>query len=158
MTGELHDLRGSLAKQMAKLADAVRGVDAARLNARPPVEDGNSAWVLAVHAAGNARAWVLGIAAGDDIRRDRPAEFSSSGSDAAELVAHIERTAADIDAALAAIDPSRLDVRLVPSQELWGGSPTREISVRDAVLQVVEHVSLHLGHLELTLDLAGTRE
>jgi hypothetical protein len=157
MTDELHDLRGSIAKQMAKLADAVRGIDAARLNARPPVKDGNSAWVLAVHAAGNARAWIIGIAAGEEIGRDRPAEFASAGADAAELVAHIEQVAADIDAALAGMDRARLDVRLVPSQELWGGSPTHEISVRDAVLQVIEHVPLHLGHLELTLDLVGRR-
>ena len=55
-------------------------------------------------------------------------------------------------AALATLDPARLEVRLIPAQELWGEGPPREISVRDPIIQVIEHASLHLGHLDMLLD------
>jgi hypothetical protein len=45
----------------------------------------------------------------------------------------------------------------VPSQELWGEGPPREISVRDAIVQVIEHLSLHLGHMQVTRDMALAR-
>lgn len=51
--------------------------------------------------------------------------------------------------------PEQLDRRFVPPQELWGGgNPAHEITPRYARLHVIEHASLHLGHLELTRDLA----
>jgi len=89
-----------------------------------------------------------------DIGRDRPAEFASSGNDAAQLVASIDRTIIEIESALRDLDPARLDVRLVPAQELWGEGPPQEISVRDAILRVIGHASLHLGHMHVTRDLA----
>jgi hypothetical protein len=56
--------------------------------------------------------------------------------------------------ALATQTPADLDRRLVPPKRLWGENQPRDISVRDALLQVIEHASLHLGHLQLTRDLA----
>ncbi len=137
------------------MAEIVEGMTAAQLNARPAIADANSAWVLAVHTAGNAQAWIHGIICGNAVRRDRPAEFASAGDDAARLAADLRRTAAEIDDARSSLDPARLDVRLVPSKELWGESDPREISVRAAILQVIEHASLHLGHLQMTRDLAA---
>ncbi|MDP9238575.1 MAG: DUF664 domain-containing protein [Chloroflexota bacterium] len=43
--------------------------------------------------------------------------------------------------------------RLTPSAELWGEGAPHEITLRDALLHVIEHASLHLGHLELTRQL-----
>jgi len=71
--------------------------------------------------------------------------------------AQIETAAAEVDAALARLSPERLGVRLVPPQELWGEGPAREVSVRDAIIRVIEHASLHLGHLHAVHDLAEER-
>ena len=114
--------------------------------------------MLATHAVGNARAWTLGIACGDGRRRDRPSEFASHGDDGAALAAEIERASAEITLALEALDPARLDVRLVPAQDLFGEGPTHELSVRDAIIQVIEHASLHLGHLDMLLDVMAARD
>lgn len=124
------------------------------LNWRPLEGGANSAWVLAEHALGNARAWVLGIACGGDVGRDRQAEFASSGHDAKRMRSECDALVREMREALSALSASNLDRRLVPRQELFGEGTPREISVRDALLHVVEHASLHLGHLELTRDLA----
>ncbi len=130
------------------------GLSEAQLNWRPTVDEGNSVFALAAHTLGNARAWVLGIACGRDVVRDRPGEFAATGESAMRLRADLGRLSAEITEALAALAPAQLDHRLVPPQVLRGGTQTHEISVRDALMQVVEHASLHLGHLELTRDLA----
>ena len=54
----------------------------------------------------------------------------------------------------AELDASALERRFVPSQELWGDEEVREISVRQALIEVVEHASIHLGQLHVTRDLA----
>jgi hypothetical protein len=103
---------------------------------------------------GNARSWILGIACGADMRRDRPSEFASQGTHASILVDALERTSGDISAALRDLDPARLDLRLLPPQDLFGEGPTHELSVRDAIIQVIEHASLHLGHMDVVRSLA----
>lgn len=60
---------------------------------------------------------------------------------------------ADIEAALAAFEPRRLDERLLPSRELWAEGEPQEISRREALAHVLEHASMHLGQAQLTADL-----
>ena len=49
---------------------------------------------------------------------------------------------------------ARLAERFTPSQELWGEGAVREISARYAFVHVIDHASLHRGHIQLTRDLA----
>jgi DinB family protein len=144
----------SIRERIALIRGCVAGVTAVQANWRPAFGEANSMWALAEHALGNARAWIIGIAAGNEIGRDRPGEFASAGDDMAALLAKIDAMASGVIASLRGIDAARLDVRLVPSQELWGEGPPHEISVRDAIVQVIEHLSLHLGHIQVTRDLA----
>jgi len=65
-----------------------------------------------------------------------------------------QRLSSEIDAALSALPLSALDRRLVPPQVLWGEGDPYEISVREAIMHVVEHASLHLGQLQITRDMA----
>ena len=153
MDSELDSYVESVNGCLQRVADVVASMDTRALNARPPTSDGNSAYVIATHVVGNARAWIVGIVAGEPIGRDRPAEFASRGDDAAGLLASINDMQATVASKLAALDPGRLEARFVPAQELWGEGKPREISVRDAILHVVEHASLHQGHLQLTRDL-----
>ena len=154
MNAEIAAYDESIAERIGLIRGCVGSMTAAQVNWRPPFAGANSAWALAEHALGNARAWIIGIAAGNDIGRDRPGEFASSGDDIAALLAKIDAIAGDVLAALRAIEAARLDVRFVPSGELWGEGPPHEVSVRDAIIQVIEHLSLHLGHMHVTRDLA----
>lgn len=154
MSDEIDAYATSIVERLDRAAACLDGLTERQMNWRPPIGGANSVYALATHTLGNARAWVLGIACGRDIGRDRPGEFAASGADAARVRDEAARLSGEIRDALRALDPARLDQRLVPAQELWGESPPREISVRDALIQVIEHASLHLGHLQLTRDLA----
>ena len=154
MDAEMETLSRQLQSLLARVCDCLEGLSEGQLNRRPPIEGANSAYVVAAHTLGNARAWVLGIACGQPVERDRPAEFRASGRDASDLAASAERLSQEIDAALATLAPSDLDRRLVPPQRLLGEGEPHEISVREALLHVVEHASIHLGQLQITRDLA----
>ncbi|MGD0765002.1 MAG: DinB family protein [Dehalococcoidia bacterium] len=153
MDAEIETLSRQLRSLLGRVADSLEGLSDAQINWRPPVAGANSAYAIAAHTLGNARGWVLGIACGQPVERDRPAEFRASGHDAAELVADAKRLSDDIGAGLAALSPSDLDRRLVPLPMYWGEGEPHEISIREALLHVVEHASIHLGQLQITRDL-----
>jgi len=139
---------------LERVCACLEGLNQSQLNRRPAIDGANSAYVIAAHTLGNARAWVLGIACGRPIERDRPAEFRASGRDASALLAEANRLSDEIAAALAALSPSDLEQRVVPAASLWGEGEPHEISRREAILHVIEHASIHLGHLHMTRDWA----
>ena len=153
MNAEIETYSRWIRSLLKRVPACLEGLSEAQMNWRPPIEGANSAYVIAAHTVGNARAWVLGIACGQEMGRDRPAEFRAAGS-YAQLAEETQELLREIEAALTALDASALDRRVVPSQELWGDEEVREISVRQALLTVVEHASIHLGELHVTRDLA----
>ena len=154
MGAEIESLSRQVRSILERVTACVDGLNEAQLNWRPPIGGGNSLYVIATHTLGNARAFVLGIACGQPLERDRPAEFRASGRDASDLSVQARRLSDDIDSALARLSASDLDRRLLPPQSLWGEGEAQEISVREAILHVVEHASIHLGQLQITRDLA----
>ena len=154
MHPETAEYEESIAGRFALMCEALDGLTAAQLDWRPDLPEANSAWVLAVHTLGNARAWTLGIACGQPMGRDRPGEFASARGDAGRFRDEVAAFAKELHAALEQLDGAALDRRLVPPQELWGEGTVREVSVRYALLHVVEHATLHLGHLQVTAQLA----
>lgn len=154
MDAEIETYSQQIRLLLLGVAACLEGLSEAQLNQRPPIDGANSAYVIAAHTLGNARAWVLGIACGQPVERDRPAEFRASGRDAADLMSGARDLSAEVEAALAALSPSDLDRRVVPARSLWGEGEPHEVSVREALLHVVEHASIHLGQLQITRDLA----
>jgi hypothetical protein len=152
MDAEIESLSHQIRSILERVCACLDGLNEAQLNWRPPVEGANSMYVIATHTLGNARAFVLGIACGQPLERDRPAEFRATGRDAAYLTAQVGRLLGDIESALAGLSPSALNRRLLPPQSLWGEGKPQEISVREAILHVVEHASIHLGQLQITRD------
>src|SRR3972149_7459262 len=101
MTNEMAVYTSQLKSLLDRLCEVAQGLDEAQLNRRPSIEGANSVYVIATHTLGNARAFVLGIACGRPLERDRPAEVRSSGRDTADLVAQARRLSDDIGGALA---------------------------------------------------------
>jgi hypothetical protein len=151
---ELEELQASILDRLRKVVGMIEEIEPASLNLMPEVEGTNSPYVLGAHVLGNARAYLIGIASEREFVRNRPGEFASSGDSAKALRAQLEALEAEIAAVLPHL--TDLDKRLMPRQELWGPNPVREITVRRALLQVIEHASLHLGHLEITRDLLSS--
>jgi len=151
MNPEIATYSTYIRKQIADVHAALKGLSEEQLNRRPDVPGANCGYVIATHVLGNARAWVLGIVCGQPLRRDRPGEFASSGT-YEELGKVACALSGEIDAALAALEPSTLDDRFVPAQELWGEGTPHEMSRREALAHVLEHASMHLGQIQLTRD------
>jgi uncharacterized damage-inducible protein DinB len=69
----------------------------------------NSIAIVINHLCGNLRQWIVAGAGGAADVRDRPAEFEDPGPVTKEqLIERISRAVAEVDATLAAFDPSRL--------------------------------------------------
>ncbi len=139
---------------LRRVGQTVEGLSEAELNWRPPAPDANSAFVIATHMIANIEAWVLGIVCGEDVSRNREAEFAAAGADATPLVEAAERLSERIALALDDFPSSALGELLMPDPALWGNDPPSEISARRALVSAIVHNAGHIGHLEITRDLA----
>jgi uncharacterized damage-inducible protein DinB len=89
---------------------------------------------------GNARQWIVAGVGGAPDTRERQAEFDAlGGMSRAELVAVLEGTFADLDRTLRGFAPARLLER----RTIQG----HEVTLLEAILHVVEHVSHHTGQI-----------
>ena len=154
MDAELEGYRRRFRYLIRGVSSALEGLSEEQLNWRPPAPETNSAYVIAAHTQGAVRGWVLGIACGQPVERDRPAEFAATGSDAADLIASGERLTDEIDAALGALTAADLGRRVPPDPSHWGPTEPEEITVRQALERAADHAATHVGHVELTRDLA----
>lgn len=97
---------------------------------------------LILHLCGNMRQWILHGVGGRPDTRTRDLEFSAtSGLTGAELIELFRTTIAEATAVIAAATPARLLERTKPQG--------REVTVLDAIYQVVGHVELHVGQVIL---------
>ena len=105
-----------------------------------PNESSNSAGNLVLHLCGNARQWVVsGVGGAPDVRR-RQEEFDERGPiSRAQLLQTLDDTFRAIGHTLDALDPAVLLER----RTIQG----RDVSVLQAILHVVEHVSHHTGQI-----------
>jgi uncharacterized damage-inducible protein DinB len=124
------------------------------LNRPLELPESNTAFVLATHLIGSAEYWVLQLAGGQDVHRDRPSEFRATGT-GAELAARYERWLAAMQELLPTLPDEHLDqpVNVPPSYR--STLDEKPMTIRDALLHAVEHCALHQGHLELTRQLLG---
>lgn len=107
-----------------------------------PNEHANSVGNLLLHLAGNVRQWIVsGIGGASDVR-DRASEFAAcEGGSAQELLGRLERVVQEADEVLARLDPDDLTAR----RTIQG----RDVTILDAIYQVVQHFALHLGQIIL---------
>ncbi len=102
----------------------------------------NAVGNLVLHLCGNMRQWVIhGVGGAADVRV-RDAEFNQqSGLTAAELYQHFSDTVTETKAVIASLPHERLTERTRPQD--------RDVSVLDAIYQVVGHVQQHVGQIIL---------
>jgi uncharacterized damage-inducible protein DinB len=102
----------------------------------------NAVGNLVLHLCGNARQWIMhGVGGAPDVRvRDK--EFSAEGGmTGAELIALFEATMAEAKAVIAVVPAERMVERITPQG--------RDVSVLEAIYQVVGHVQQHVGQIIL---------
>jgi uncharacterized damage-inducible protein DinB len=110
----------------------------------------NAVGNLVLHLCGNARQWIMhGVGGVPDVRvRDK--EFSANGGmSGAELIALFEATIEEAKNIIAAVPAERMTERVHPQG--------RDVSVLEAIYQVVGHVQQHTGQIILlTKQMLGT--
>jgi uncharacterized damage-inducible protein DinB len=102
----------------------------------------NSIGNLILHLDGSTHMWIVGVAAGRPVTRDRAAEFAERGPIAKRaLMDKLRATLAEVDATLESLDPNTLlEVRK---------SSREEVTALWAILHAVEHFSMHTGQIIL---------
>lgn len=156
MDGEIDSVWRAIRAKVDDLLELVGRLDAAAVNRAPDVAGSNSPFVIMTHVLGNIRAWVPGIVCGQPLDRDRPSEFRSHGT-LAELHTAADVLVADCEAALRTLEATRLGDRIVPRQVLFGEGETYEMSRFEALLHPLEHAALHVGQMQMTVDLLRPR-
>lgn len=107
-----------------------------------PNDESNSVGNLVLHLEGNVRQWIVGAVGGAPDVRNRAGEFAArEGGTREELTHRMEQTLDEVDAVLANLRPEQLTERRRVQ--------ARDVSVLDAVYQVVQHFALHLGQIIL---------
>jgi len=102
----------------------------------------NAVGNLILHLCGNARQWIMhGVGGAADVRV-RAAEFSADdGMSGAELMALFNATMDEAKQVIAAVPADRMVERVTPQG--------RDVSVLEAIYQVVGHVQQHVGQIIL---------
>lgn len=132
-----------------QVREIVADLPAEALNWRPlpGVDDHatNSLAVLAAHVAGAEHFWIAEAIGHAPPTRDRPAEFALEVVGAAGLLERLDQVGAETRAILSKLPEEELDsFRTVQD---------KTVPVRWAILHVIDHTALHLGHMQITYQL-----
>jgi len=103
----------------------------------------NVTGTLVLHAAGNLRHFIGAVLGHDGYRRDRDAEFARRDVPRSELVEELRAASRAVDAALAGLDPARLD-ETYPLEVAGVRLPTGRFLVHLAT-----HLAYHLGQADI---------
>jgi hypothetical protein len=127
--------RRHLADRTGRIKHCVGQLDDGQVWWRPH-ESMNSVGNILLHVCGNLRQWVVAGVAGAPDTRDRPAEFAERGPiPKSELVRRLEAVVTEADAALAALD----ETRLLEPRRVQGFDET----VMSAIWESLTHLSGH---------------
>jgi hypothetical protein len=110
---------------------------------RPPAPEANTLAAICVHAIASAEWWVLSCMGNGPLERDREAEFAASVT-WAELRPRFEAFLANADALLAGMTSEQLGA--------VSRHPAGDRMNRRCLTHTVEHLGIHLGHVEITTD------
>ncbi len=132
-----------------QIIDLIASLPEAALNWRPisggDGDDTNSLAVLVTHIAGAEHFWVGEAIGGRPPTRNRDLEFLTQANNADTLIEKIQAVEAETRSVLVSLKAEDLS-----STRLVRG---KTVAVRWALLHVIDHTALHVGHMQLTYQL-----
>ncbi len=133
-----------------QIATIIREAPEEALNWRPVDDDvddhiTNSLAVMATHVAGAEHFWIGEVVGQYPPTRNRDAEFLVTDGKKEQLLALFTQTGEKTKSVLEQVSEETLGM----SRKVNG----RIVPVRWAILHVIDHSSLHLGHIQLTYQL-----
>ena len=111
----------------------------------PDLQVSNSLAVLTTHIAGAEHYWIGEVIGGLPATRDRASEFAIRVRNPAPLIDMLNDVLAETKGVFARLSENDLDKTYEVEEKMVPG--------RWAILHVVDHTSLHLGHMQLTYQL-----
>jgi len=112
-----------------------------------PAPEMNSIGVLITHLTGAERFLIGDVVMGEPSNRDREAEFQAAGLAKQDLLDRLTTVDAYIKGAFEKM--SLVDLEMSRTHPRNG----KQVSVSWAILHALEHTGIHLGHIELTVQL-----
>jgi len=121
-------------------------------NRAPDLPGANSPFVILTHCVGVMAYWGGQIMNGRDVQRDRPAEFTASGS--------VESLVAKVAAAREAFRADLLSVALDDDARIQLDHPygpeRTALKASTAAVHILEELAQHHGQMEITRDLLSS--
>jgi hypothetical protein len=117
-------------------------------NARPPLRDANSAYVILTHCLGVMEYWGGGTVAARAFTRDRSAEFTARG-EVAPLVRRAAEARRQLAADIVGADSMAQSANVRPDPDDPAPYDERKGA---GLIHVLEEIYQHLGQMELTRD------
>ncbi len=111
----------------------------------PDLQVSNSIAVLTAHVAGAEHRWIGEVIGGLPVTRDRALEFAIRVRNSAPLIDMLNSTLAETRSIFSRLTMNDLDKEYEVEEKIVPG--------RWAILHIVDHTSLHLGHMQLTYQL-----
>ncbi len=138
----IEDLHGQISGLLAELPSEA-------LNWRP-IEGKddhatNSLAVLTAHLAGAEHFWIAEVIGDRPETRDRDAEFVTLATSTSEILQLLEKVSLETRDVFSTLSESDLN----GTRQTKG----RVVPVRWCMLHVIDHTSLHLGHMQITYQL-----
>ena len=126
------------------------------LAAVPPAAlEGNCLLAIAKHAAAVTEVYAFGFGAGMPVDRDRSSEFTAAADEFPAIRTRVQHLMASIDVAFGQAAVERLDVPFTPEPHLYGTGEPRQMTPREAIVENIRHLGIHLGEARLTRSLLG---
>jgi uncharacterized damage-inducible protein DinB len=153
MIKEIQGYLTTLRELQDQVKNLLEGLPQEALDWRPIQEEGelatNSLAAIITHLAGSETFFMKEIIGRKPIQRDREAEFVTRGVNASALKEKMDAAAKSAEEVLSPLT----DGQLGEERKLRD----RMVTVRWAILHVIEHTGQHLGHMQLTRQLWLTK-
>jgi uncharacterized damage-inducible protein DinB len=149
---EIDNFLSRIEDQRRTVRELVAGLPVEALNWRPiPRVEGeafNSIGVMATHIAGAEHFWIAEVVGRKPPTRVREAEFQVQDVQASALLDLLDRAREETLEVFSAFNETTLDeTRMVQGRSM------PEVAVRWALMHIVEHTALHIGHMQITRQL-----
>jgi uncharacterized damage-inducible protein DinB len=149
MLPELDNYLGRIEDLHRQISGLIAELPAQAMNWRP-IEGKddhatNSMAVIATHIAGAEHFWIAEVVGGRPKTRNREAEFATVATSATEIIRILDKTALETREVFSALGESDLNGTRQAID--------RSLPVRWCILHIIDHLALHLGHMQLTYQL-----
>ena len=120
-------------------------------NQKPDLPEANSPYAILTHCIGVADYWISNLIGNRGIPRDRPAEFTATGT-AAEIRPRVQTLKQRLREDIAKLDGPAAPKHGQPTSYNPAGGPANWTQGA-ALIHTYEELAQHLGHMEITRDL-----